>query len=206
MVADGVPVVAFRNRADGEIRDIYVSRLVSSGWTSSVPVHDDGWVFGGCPVNGPAMAARGAQVAVAWFTAPNNEPRVYVAFSEDAAQTFGQPVRVDHARALGRVDVELLDDGSALVTWLEHDPAGSRGAAAIVSRRVAPDGARSDPVALAAADAARASGFPRIARLGRDRLMVAWTDPGTARFLNDRAGKVRVAVADLALWKLAGNP
>ncbi len=195
VVADGVPVIAFRNRAEGEIRDIHVSRLLPSGWTPGAAVHDDGWVFGGCPVNGPAMSALGTEIAVAWFTAPGNEPRVNIAFSDDGALTFGPPRRVDPARALGRVDVTLLDDGSALVTWLEEGAGAARGAAAILSRRVARDGSASDPVALAATDAARASGFPRIARLGADRLMLAWTDPGGE-------GSVRVSIADLALWKL----
>ena len=194
VVTEGVPVVAYRNRAEGEIRDIHVSRLLDTGWTPSTAVHDDGWVFGGCPVNGPAMAARGAEVAVAWFTAPDNEPQVNVAFSTDGAVTFGPPRRVDPGRALGRVDLTLLDDGSALVTWLE-DGAGSGQGAAILSRRVARDGSVSDPVTLAATEAARASGFPRIARLGPDRLMLAWTDP-------DGEGSVRVSVVELAIWDL----
>lgn len=192
-IADGVPVIAFRNRAEGEIRDIHVSRLLQSGWTPSTAVHNDGWVFGGCPVNGPAMSARGAEVAVAWFTASGNEPRVNIAFSDDGALTFGPPRRVDPERALGRVDLALLDDGSALVTWLEAG-AGAQGAA-IRSRRVARDGSVSDPATLAATDAARASGFPRIARLGTDRLMLAWTDPGGE-------GRVRASIVDLALWEL----
>ena len=193
-VADGVPVVAYRNRAEGEIRDIHVSRLVDGAWTPGEAVHDDGWVFGGCPVNGPAMAAEGARVAVAWFTAPDNQPRVNVAFSSDGAESFGPPARLDPGHALGRVDVTLLDDGSALVTWLKEG-AGGGDAAAIVSRRVAEGGAMSAPVTLANTDAARASGFPRIARLGADRLMLAWTDP-------NGDGRVRVSAFDLALWRL----
>ena len=195
-VADGVPVLAYRDRAEGEIRDIHVSRLVEGAWTPSQPVHDDGWVFGGCPVNGPAMAARGARVAVAWFTAPDNEPRVNIAFSSDGAASFGPPLRLDPGQALGRVDVALLDDGSALVTWLAQG-AGSRQGAAIMSRRVTADGAMSHPVTMADTDAARASGFPRIARLGDDRLILAWTDP-------HGEGRVRTATFDLALWHLPG--
>ncbi len=188
-VVDGVPVVVYRDRAQGEIRDIHVSRLEKSGWVPGGAVHDDGWVFGGCPVNGPSMAARGADVAVAWFAAPDNRSQVKVAFSHDGAATFGPPVRLDAGRPIGRTDVVLLNDGSALVTWLE---AGD-GAAAIVSRRVGPGGALGPTVTLAATDAARASGFPRVARLGADRLMLAWTDP---------AGDVRlrVSIFDLELW------
>ncbi len=191
-VVDGVPVVVYRDRAGGEIRDIHISRLEESGWTAGGAVYDDGWVFGGCPVNGPAMAARGADIAVAWFAAPENRSRVMVAFSGDGAVTFGPPVRLDAGRPIGRVDVVMLDDGSALVTWLEAGDGGT----AIVSRRVARDGALGETVTLAATDAARASGFPRVARLGADRLMLAWTDPAGE-------GRVRAAVFDLALWNMA---
>ncbi len=192
VVADGVPVVVFRNRAPGEIRDIHVSRLLDSGWTPSSAVHDDGWVFGGCPVNGPAMVAHESLVAVAWFTAPDAEPRVNVAFSTDGAATFGPPVRVDEGRAAGRVDVVLLDDGAALVTWLEV--AGGAGGASILGRRVGRDGTAGDPVTLATTEVARASGFPRIARLGSDRLMLGWTDSAGE-------GRVRASVFDLELWQ-----
>lgn len=192
VVVDGVPVVVYRDRAEGEIRDIHVSRLKRAGWEPGGAVHDDGWVFGGCPVNGPAMAARGADVAVAWFTAPDNRSEVNVAFSGDGAVTFGPPARLDGGRPIGRVDVVMLDDGSALVTWLEAGDAGT----AIVSRRVAPDGTMGETVTLAATDAARASGFPRMARLGTDRLMLAWTDPAGK-------GRIRAATFDLALWDMA---
>jgi len=191
-VVDGVPVVVYRDRAEGEIRDIHVSRLEESGWAAGGAVHDDGWVFGGCPVNGPAMAARGADVAVAWFAAPDNRSQVKVAFSGDGAVTFGPPVRLDAGRPIGRVDVVMLDDGSALVTWIEAGDAGT----AIVGRRAARDGVLGETVTLAATDVARASGFPRIARLGADRLMLAWTDPAGE-------GRVRASVFDLALWNMA---
>ena len=190
VVADGVPVLAYRDRADGEVRDIAVSRLVGTGWTPGVPVHEDGWVIGGCPVNGPALAARDAAVVVAWFTAPENLPRVNVAFSDDGALTFGAPLRVDAGQPAGRVDVVMLDDGVALVTWLERGAGGAR----ILSRRVDPGGGMGDPVPIADTDAARASGFPRIARLGPDRLMLAWTDPAGE-------SRVRAAVLPLDRWR-----
>lgn len=190
VVADGVPVVAYRDRGEGEVRNIHVTRRLNSGWTEDAPVHDDGWVIGGCPVNGPALAAAGSHVAVAWFTAPAGEAQVNVAFSADAAASFGPPVRLDAGQPLGRVDVVLLQDGSALATWLER----SDGGASILSRRVSPDGATGPLLRLAASDEARASGFPRIARLGNDHLMLAWTAV-------EEAGRVRTAVFALDAWE-----
>ncbi|MCY4400492.1 MAG: hypothetical protein OXE96_14305 [Gemmatimonadetes bacterium] len=190
VLAGAVPVIAFRDRAEGEVRDIHVSRLLDTGWTESKPVHRDGWVIGGCPVNGPSMAARDEQVAVAWFTAPDGEAMVNLAFSADAAASFGPPLRVDAGQPLGRVDVVLLDDESALVTWLERSGDG----AAILSRRALADGSVGEARRLADTEAVRAAGFPRIARLGPDRLMLAWTDPAGG-------GRVRVSVLPLEDWE-----
>lgn len=188
-LAAGVGVLVYRDRAEGEVRDISASRLTDSGWSDPVSVHDDGWVIGGCPVNGPAVAARGESVAVAWFTAPQGRPRVNVAFSSDGAATFGPPARIDAGQPAGRVDVVMLDDGSALVSWIERTAAGAQ----ILSRRAAAGGDVGETVPLADTDSGRAAGFPRIARLGPGRLMLAWTDP-------DGVGRVRVAVFPLDAW------
>jgi hypothetical protein len=91
VTADG-PIVAFRNRTSDEIRDIYVSRLVGGKWTEPRAVHNDNWRIAACPVNGPALSAKGRDVAIAWFTAVGEEGHVYAAFSSNAGETFGSPV------------------------------------------------------------------------------------------------------------------
>ena len=169
VTADG-PIVAFRNRTEQEIRDIYVSRLDGGKWSEPRPVANDGWNITGCPVNGPAIAARGKTVVVAWFTGKENQNRAFVAFSNDAGRTFGSPLRLDDTSTLGRVDVELLDDGSAIASWIES-------AASITEfrvRRVEPSGVRSQPTTIAPMTTARSSGYPRIARNGTE-LVMAWT-------------------------------
>ena len=141
VTAEG-PIVAFRNRSDKEIRDIYVSRLAAGRWTTPVAVHNDGWEIEACPVNGPAISARGRDVAVGWFTALKDEGKAFVAFSHDAGRTFGPPVRVDDESAIGHVGVELLKDGSAAVSWIEF--ANERQQFKV--RRVEADGARTAAV------------------------------------------------------------
>ena len=118
LAADG-PIAAYRNRSAGEIRDIYVTRLAAGRWTMPVPVHRDNFKIEGCPVNGPAIAARGKDVVVAWFTAPNEKNRSYLAFSHDGGKTFGAPIagrRRGVARPRGGGAAE---DGSAIVGWVE---------------------------------------------------------------------------------------
>jgi hypothetical protein len=180
---DGV-VVAFRNRSADEIRDIYVSRLAGGRWTEPKAVHDDGWKIDGCPVNGPAIGARGRDVALAWFTAALDEGRAFVAFSHDAGATFTAPIRVDEAGALGRVDLEMLADGSALVSWIEL--ANRR--AAFMVRRILPDGARSAAVSIADVTSNRSTMYPRMASAAGE-VIFAWPDAEALR--------VRTAIARL---------
>ena len=112
-------VVAYRNRSDEEVRDIYVVHEKSGQWSIPKPVFTDNWKINGCPVNGPALAANGNNVALAWFTAANGEAQVKLAFSKDAGARFGKPIRLDGGKPLGRVDVLFLDKTTALVSWLE---------------------------------------------------------------------------------------
>ena len=83
VTADG-PIVAYRDRSEGEIRDIYISRLTGGTWSEPAPVHRDNWKIAACPVNGPALSANGRNVAIAWFTAQGDEGHVFAAFSADA--------------------------------------------------------------------------------------------------------------------------
>ena len=86
---------------------------------AGTPVHADNWEINGCPVNGPAIAARGKNVAVAWFAAKDNAPKTQLAFSKDGGRTFGAPIRIDSGTTLGRVGLTLLADGRALVSWID---------------------------------------------------------------------------------------
>ena len=189
--SDGV-ITAFRDRSNMEIRNIAVSRLAGTGWTEPATVHDDGWKTYACPVNGPALSARGRQAAVAWFSAPGDEGHAYIAFSSDAGRTWGAPIRLDEAMSTGRVDVELLDDGSAVATWIEF----SSGHSELRARLVTPDGQRSRPVPVAGVGEDAAAGLPRLARHGND-LIFAWTESGTPNEAGEVRQRVRTAVARL---------
>ncbi|MBW3535271.1 MAG: hypothetical protein KY453_08670 [Gemmatimonadetes bacterium] len=139
------------------------------------------------------MAARGRDVAVAWFAAPGEAAQVKAAFSTDAGATFGPPVRLDAGAPGGRVDIALLDDGTAVVTWLERVSTEGGGATGeIRARLVAPDGSAGEPRVLARSSDARASGFPRLALAPGGEMVVAWTD------VLDEVSRVRVARFDRA--------
>jgi hypothetical protein len=134
-------------------------------------------------------------VAIAWFTGAGGQHRALVAFSRDAGRTFGGPIRIDENGTLGRVGVEWLDDGRALVSWIE----AAKGAAEFRVRRVEPSGAKSVSAVVAPMAIDRTGGYPRIARHGSD-LVMAWTEstpaPAPAR---GNALRVRTAVAQVPM-------
>src|SRR5262249_35578548 len=134
-------LVAYRDRDKDETRDIALTRLQDGTWTPPVPLHRDGWKINGCPVNGPALDSRRTDVAVAWFTMSGNQAKVLAAFSHDGGEHFGPPIEISTGDPLGRVDVALARDGSALVSWLE-----AIGQDALLQvQRVSPGGALAEP-------------------------------------------------------------
>lgn len=187
------PIVAYRDRSPEEVRDIYVTRLENGKWTDPRPVHQDNWRINACPVNGPSLSARGRDVAVGWFAAKDNDPKSFASFSTDAGRTFSPPVRLDDSGSLGRVDVELLADGSAVAAYIEF--ANQR--ADFRLRRITRAGEKSAPVVVSTVAGNRTSGYPRMALSG-DELVFAWVD-------REGGSQVRTAVARLPVSRRGAN-
>jgi hypothetical protein len=165
-------VIVYRDRSPDEIRDIAIVREENGTWTAPVRVHADNWHFEACPVNGPAVAAIGDTVVVAWFTGAQDTARVQVATSRDGGVTFGAPVRIDEGDPIGRVSVVLDAEARPIVLWLERLDGDE---AEVRVRRVGAGGALSAPVTVTRTAASRRSGFPRMVRAGA-QLHFAWTD------------------------------
>lgn len=164
------PVVVYRDRSEHEIRDISIVRKVEGKWTKPHLIHADNWETTACPVNGPAIAAEGDLLVVAWFSAADGKASVKVAFSSDAGASFSPPVQVDEGKPLGRVDVEILDTGHCLVTWLENTDPTAEIRAAITSK----NGKKGESMLLATTSPERSSGFPVLAK-NKDHFLLAWT-------------------------------
>jgi hypothetical protein len=189
MTSDGV-LTAFRDLTPESVRDIGVSRLEGGKWTPTTIVAADKWQIDFCPVNGPALSARGRDVAIAWFTVKNDLGQAYAAFSSDAGRTWTAPQRLDDAGSLGRVDIEMLDDGTAVASWVEY----AEGKTDLRLRRIDRSGARSAAQHIVAVSGGRASGFPRMARQGDD-LIFAWSESAK----NDETGALKVSTAVVGL-------
>jgi hypothetical protein len=123
MTARG-PLLVYRDRDGNEIRDIVTTRFDDGAWTLPRKVHDDCWKMPACPVNGPAVAANAAQAWVAWYTAAGDRPKVRMARSEDAGDTFSAPVELDGGMEVqGRVGIAAAGD-AVWVSWSREDADG----------------------------------------------------------------------------------
>jgi len=170
---DGTLVIAYRDRSAEEVRDIVVLRGrpgQPTSWTRSRFPVQDGWRIEGCPVNGPALDARGQNVALAWYTAAGERSHVRVAFSDDGAQSFGLPVNLEDVNALGRAKVALMEGGAAVV-WMDYDPEDG---AHWLLRWVTPDLELEEPVRLGSAAGDRKAGYPALKRF-EGGLVAMWT-------------------------------
>ncbi|MCA9743463.1 MAG: exo-alpha-sialidase [Deferribacteres bacterium] len=172
LLPDGA-IVAYRNRSDDEIRDIYVVRLEKGIWSEPQCVFADNWRISGCPVNGPALATLEQSVVVAWFTAAGQKPEVKMAFSADGGKRFGAPILINDGEPMGRVDVVLLNQNTALVSWMEYQ--GDDGV--IKMRRVSNNGSLENSQTIALTGGSRASGFPRMVQSGQS-IFFSWTKTG----------------------------
>lgn len=164
------PLVVYRGHTAGEVRDIMVVRRKGAGWTDARAVHDDGWVFPGCPVNGPAVAGNGSNVAVVWHTGAKAGAGVKLSLSADAGATFSPPLWIDRDDPLGRVDIAATNRGFVLV-WFA---AGEQGAE-LRSQEWLTEGGLTAAVVVSQVQASRQSGFPRLAAVPGGTLL-AWTE------------------------------
>ncbi|WPP50182.1 sialidase family protein [Catalinimonas niigatensis] len=179
-------VVVYRDRSEEEIRDIYITRQVNEEWTAPQAVYADQWQLKGCPVNGPAIAAEGQHVAVAWFTAADNTPKVQMAFSDDYGASFSQPVQIDHGKPLGRVDVIVLNDEQMMVSWMEANNEGAEIRAAVLntSLQLLTD------KRIAHTASSRSSGFPIMEKTD-EQVYFAWTN------VKEESAQIMTAILDM---------
>jgi hypothetical protein len=176
------PIAVYRDRSDKEVRDIAITRYINGKWSAPQIVSNDGWEIDGCPINGPSVSSNGKSVAVAWFTAPDDKPQVYVVLSNDGGATFGKKIRIDEGKAMGRVDIASRASGGAVVSWVERGAKTSE----VRIREIAANGTAAAPVNVSGTTGVGSGAFPRMVRSGED-MVIAWTD-------NSNPPQVRTAI------------
>ena len=185
-LTDDGPILIYRDRTTEEVRDIVVRRMAGGEWQPIQPLPADHWVIEACPINGPAIAADGDDVAAAWFSAVDEQPVVHYARSTDGGASFGGSTEIDAAGSFGYVDVELLDNGDAVVSWLRS----SDDNLAFATRRVSPSGELSPVEPVALVDISRPLDFPQMVGVG-DRVMFLWTNYAEGSKVETAVGSYR---------------
>ena len=164
------PIIVYRDRSQQEVRDIYATRLVDGAWTLPQAIHNDNWQIAGCPVNGPSVAAMNKRVAVAWFNAKDDVPKIQLVLSTDSGLSFSEPIVVESPNTNGRVDTTILDSGNIIVSWMD-----TVGEAKIMLSRYDINGELLSTTEVAGSSPSRRSGFPIIEAVGNS-VYVTWTD------------------------------
>ena len=197
------PIIVYRDRGPNEERDISIVRLIDGSWSTPAPVHRDGWIIDGCPVNGPSVATSRDTVAVVWFTAaPGSDedpamPRVLVARSTDDGATF-EPPNVLSSTTIGRTDLVSLPDGGFLACWADTREPSLVGVptdrdprmGSVALSRISAEGTIGPTDLLAPIELGRRSGFPRMAVIPANevdaspaRILVAWRSEADDRIV-----------------------
>ena len=168
--SDKGPIVVYRDRSEDEVRDIYVTRNINDEWENPIPVHNDGWVIYGCPVNGPKVVSSSNNIAVSWFTVLDGKPTVNLSFSESYGSSFGSPIKLNDINAIGRVDTAFLNEKEVIVSYMEGDDVGTY----LRIKKVSIDGKVSEPITISKIDSGRGTGVPQLEILN-DEIFIVWT-------------------------------
>ena len=167
-----VSIVAYRDRNEAEVRNINILRRVNGEWSEPYAVNDDNWIISGCPVNGPKLAEKDEKLAIAWFSAPDGDSQINVAFSNDLGKTFSNSIRVDGGKPQGRVDLQWIDEKTIIATWLEANEENS----SIVYRKIGTDGSKSEMNTIETLGGGRGIGYPQMEIVG-NHILFLWTNP-----------------------------
>ena len=164
------PLVVYRNRTHNEVRDIYSVRRTNNKWQTPNAVHNDGWVINGCPVNGPKAAVSSKNIAVGWFTVFKGDPQINVSFSKSNGESFDAPIKINDYNAIGRVDVEFLNDNEIIISYMEYDDNGTY----LKIKKVSDNGNISEPITISKIDGGRSTGVPQLEIINTEIFLV-WT-------------------------------
>lgn len=163
------PIAVYRDRTSDEIRDIYIARHLDGAWQPGARLYADDWNIAGCPVNGPSVIANDEHVAVAWFSAANDEPVVRLLTSNDSGASFGEAVEIASGRIAGYVGLAALDDGAMAVSWVGRSDTGEN---ALFLREVSAEGEVQPAIEVGRSGHMRL--FPQLA-YADGYLYMAWT-------------------------------
>ncbi len=158
---------AWRQHFPGDVRDVVLARLPAGAGAAPAParVHEDGWVYPGCPYTGPALAVGddGAR-HVAWYTGRPGGAGVFL------ARAGAPPLALVTDSLLPSAHAALLPlaGGATLAAWdIAADGSRRISAAHVTGAATAVRG-----VAVPGSDGGMQ---PQLAALGAGGAYLAWT-------------------------------
>ena len=93
------------------------------------------------------------------------------------------PFRVDNGNVLGRVDITMISDTEAIISWMEN-----KGDDTLIQvMKIESNGSMGSPITVSKTSAERARGFPQLEVLG-DQIYIAWTN------VNGETSSIKTAV------------
>lgn len=184
LTSDGA-IIIYRDRSVDEVRDMAFVSKTNEEWSQPKLVAKDNWNIAGCPVNGPRIAGYGNTVATAWYTSALSRPMVKVAFKAD--ENFDEAIIIDSTSPIGRVDISMLNEQTAIVSWMDGGETP-----AIKYRIVNQNGSMSSVKTVAEISESRGSGFPQM-EVFEGYVYFAWTQ------LNEDQATIKVARIRLSI-------
>ncbi len=170
---DGESIVVYRGRSENEVRDIYYSFKKENNWTKPVNIYNDNWEIPGCPVNGPAISTYKNNSAVVWYTFSNNKNQIKVVFTDNISKGFEKPILIKANDPIGRVDIELLNKNSAIISYIDIIDEK----AYIKLQMVTNNGNQTKLLLIDESSESRSSGFPAITlNKEKNNTIIAWTE------------------------------
>lgn len=185
------PMIAFTNGAvhvvwrhvyPGNLRDMAVASSRDGGetWEDPVRVAEDGWKINGCPHAGAAMTTKGDRLWASWYSdGDGSNPGVRLAYSDDGAKSFSEPVVVSgEILDANHPDLAVAADGRLLLVFQGRDPDQSAGwsPAAPYLIEISGDGEASRPQRVPGTK--KSVSYPRVAGGTLGRVFVTWTEKG----------------------------
>ena len=133
---------------------------------------------------GPSPLGLDDRVGVIYSTSTGG---MRFARSTNGGATFTAAQDIDSEGVFGQVDVALLEDGAAVVSWWRRAPTGGT---ALVLRTITPDGAPGELRTIATNATPQPLDVPQMLRTD-DALVLTWTDAASERVSSARVTGLR---------------
>lgn len=172
LTSDNSPITVYRDRSNNETRDIYYSYYKNSKWSNPLPVFNDNWIIGGCPVNGPAISTFNNSSSLIWYTEIDGESKIKIAFTDDITKGFDDPILINANNPLGRVDIEMINENSSIISYMDY----INDKAYLKLQKIDRYTDINKSIIIDEISNTRSSGFPKINIIDNDKTIISWTD------------------------------